>query len=112
MRKINKNRYLWKNIIQYIDSQLRIKKYRISSALGKIVTVRKELLFNLSDPKTVVPSYNSTDTGVNLLLAKDLDSYKLYLSDIWLFVTKQTYYRKLNSYLINYQLIWDIYMKI
>ena len=60
----------------------------ISSTLGKIVTVRKELLFDLSDSKTVVPSYNFTDPRVNLLLTKDLDSYKLYLSDIWLFVTK------------------------
>lgn len=64
------------------------KKYRISSALGKRVTVREEeLLFDLIDSKTVLPCYNSTDPRVSLSLTKDMDSYKLYLSDTGLFVT-------------------------
>ena len=64
------------------------KKYRISSALGKRVTVREEeLLFDLIDSKTILPCYNSTDPRVSLSLTKDMDSYKLYLSDTGLFVT-------------------------
>lgn len=64
------------------------KKYRISSALGKRPTAREEeLLFDLIDSKTVLPCYNSTDPRVSLSSTKDLDSYKLYLSDTGLFVT-------------------------
>jgi len=64
------------------------KKYRVSSALGKRMTVKEEeLLFDLFDSKTVLPCYNSTDPRVSLSATKDLGSYKLYLSDTGLFVT-------------------------
>lgn len=64
------------------------KKYRISSALGKRPTEReKELLYDLIDSKTVLPCYNCDDPIVSLSATKDMDSYKLYLSDIGLFVT-------------------------
>ena len=64
------------------------KKYRISSALGKRPTEReKELLYDLLDSKTVLACYNCTDPLVSLSATKDMDSYKLYLSDIGLFVT-------------------------
>lgn len=64
------------------------KKYRISTALGKRVTTREEeLLFDLIDSKTVLPCYNSTDPRASLSSTKDLDSYKLYLSDTGLFIT-------------------------
>lgn len=64
------------------------KKYRLSTAMGKRPTNReRELLFDLLDSKTVLSCYNSTDPKVSLSLTKDLDSYKLYLSDTGLFVT-------------------------
>ena len=65
-----------------------LKKYRISTALGKRPTTKdEELLYDLIDSKTVLPCYNTTDPKVSLSLTKDLDSYKLYLSDTGLFVT-------------------------
>jgi hypothetical protein len=41
----------------------------------------------LIDSKTVLPCYNSLDPRTSLTDTKDLDSYKLYLSDTGLFVT-------------------------
>ncbi len=64
------------------------KRYRISAALGKRKTSKDErLIYDLIDSKTVLPCYNSTDPRVSLSLTKDLDSYKLYLADIGLFIT-------------------------
>ena len=60
------------------------KKYRMSSVLKKRTTIKEELLF---DSKTVLPYYNSTDSKVSLSSSKDINSYKLYLSDTGLFVT-------------------------
>lgn len=39
------------------------------------------------DSKTVLPSSNTTDPRVSLLLSKDLDCYKLYIADTGLFIT-------------------------
>ncbi len=65
-----------------------MKKYHISKALGRRKTLRdEEFIYDLIDSRTVLPSYNSTDPRVSLSLAKDLDSYKLYISDTGLFVT-------------------------
>ena len=50
-------------------------------------TKAEELLYELIDSKTVLPCYNSNDPRVSLTDTKDFDSYKLYLSDIGLFVT-------------------------
>ncbi len=64
------------------------KRYRISLATGKRRTMQDEnLIYDLIDSKTVLPCYNSTDPRASLSLAKDLDSYKLYVADTGLFIT-------------------------
>ncbi len=64
------------------------KKYRLSNVFGKRVTGKdEELLYELLDSKTALACYNTTDPLVSLSATKDLDSYKLYLSDTGLFVT-------------------------
>ena len=64
------------------------RKYRITTAIGKKSNTKAdELIYELIDSKTVLPCYNSTDPRVSLSDTKDFDSYKLYLSDIGLFVT-------------------------
>lgn len=64
------------------------KRYRIGAALGQRKTTKdEELIYDLIDSRTVLPSYNTTDPGVSLSLTKNLDSYKLYLSDTGLFIT-------------------------
>ena len=65
-----------------------LKKYRISAATGKRKSRKdEELLYDLIDSGTVLVSYNTTDPRVSLTATKDLDSYKLYLSDTGLFIT-------------------------
>lgn len=64
------------------------RKYRITTAIGKRGNTKAdELLYELIDSKTILPCYNSTDPRVSLTDTKDVDSYKLYLSDTGLFVT-------------------------
>lgn len=64
------------------------KKYRVSTATGARKSDKDdELIFDLIDSKTVLPSYNSTDPKVSLSSSKDLDSYKLYVADTGLFVS-------------------------
>lgn len=64
------------------------KRYRLSQATGKRKSQKdEELLYDLVESKTVLISYNATDPSVSLPLTRDLDSYKLYLSDTGLFVT-------------------------
>lgn len=64
------------------------RKFRITSALkGKKSSKKEELLYELIDSKTVLPCYNTLNPGVSLADTKDMDSYKLYLSDTGLFVT-------------------------
>ena len=64
------------------------KKYRITTALGKRNNTKaEEFLYDLIDSRTVIPCYNSTDPSSSLSDTKDFGSYKLYLSDIGLFVT-------------------------
>lgn len=65
-----------------------LKRYRISTAIGGRKTIQTEaLIYDLIDSKTVLPCYNVTDSRVSMSLTKDLDSYKMYLADIGLFVT-------------------------
>ena len=65
-----------------------IRKYRITTAIGKKSNAKtEELLYELIDSKTILPCYNSTDPRVSLSDTKDFDSYKLYLSDTGLFIT-------------------------
>lgn len=46
-----------------------------------------ELLHELIESKTVLAAYNTRDPRVSLSLTKDIDTFKLYLSDSGLFVT-------------------------
>jgi len=65
-----------------------VKKYRITTAIGKRNNTKaEELLYDLIDSRTVIPCYNSTDPRSSLSDTKDFNSYKLYLSDTGLFVT-------------------------
>ncbi|MGN0170462.1 MAG: ATP-binding protein [Lachnospiraceae bacterium] len=78
------------SIYHSIPAQLAkgVRKYRLSSTLGKRKTSKdEELIFDLMDSKTVLPCYNSTDPRVSLAATKDTDSYKLYLADTGLFIT-------------------------
>lgn len=64
------------------------RKYRISTAIGKRNNTKaEEMLFDLIDSKTVTPCFNCLNPGASLTMAKDFDSYKLYISDTGLFVT-------------------------
>lgn len=64
------------------------KKYRLSSITKKRNSSKTErMIYELIDSKTVLPAYNCTNPTVSLSLSKDLDSYKLYIADIGLFVT-------------------------
>lgn len=64
------------------------KKYYLSEAItSKIRTKEVELLYELIDSKTVLICHNTTSPEVSLSQTKDVDSYKLYLSDVGLFVT-------------------------
>lgn len=65
-----------------------VKKYRITTAIGKRNNTKaEELLYDLIDSRTVIPCYNSTDPRSSLSDTKDFNSYKLYFSDTGLFVT-------------------------
>ena len=73
-----------------VPSQLAGKKkhYMISSATGKQKTRKdEERLFELIDSGLVLPCYNVTNPSISLAQTKDLDCFKLYLSDIGLFTT-------------------------
>lgn len=77
-------------IYRSIPAQLSrdVRRYRISSAIGKRKTTRDDhLIYDLFDSKTVLVSYNSTDPRVSISQTKDLDSYKLYIADTGLFIT-------------------------
>ena len=62
--------------------------YKISSVLKneRPSTVQDEIR-ELIESKTVLASYNSTDPSASLALTKDINKFKLYLSDTGLFVT-------------------------
>ena len=65
-----------------------VKKYRITTAIGKRNNTKaEELLYDLIDSRTIIPCYNSTDPRSSLSDTKDFNSYKLYMSDTGLFVT-------------------------
>lgn len=77
-------------IYRSIPAQLSrdVRRYRISSAIGKRKTTSDDhLIYDLFDSKTVLVSYNSTDPRVSISQTKDLDSYKLYIADTGLFIT-------------------------
>ena len=71
-------------IYNAVPSQLALNKKRfiLSNAVGKRVTSKdKELLYEIVDSKTVIIKHNVTDVSSTLEQTKDIDDYKLYLSD-------------------------------
>lgn len=88
-KKIDPSGYI-SRIYHSIPAQLAkdTKKYRLRTATGKrIGKTVNEFLYDLIDSKTILPCYNVIDPRVSLSGGRDLDSYKLYLSDTGLFVT-------------------------
>mgnify|MGYP003300740223 CR=1 FL=1 len=79
------------SIFDSIPSQLSLQKNRfyISKATnGRKKAKDEELLADLVDSKTVLLCNNVKDPSIALNLTKDFDSYKLYYSDIGLFITQ------------------------
>ena len=73
-----------------VPCQLAVKKkhYVITAATGKQKTRRdEERLFELIESGLVLPCYNVLNPGISLSQTKDVDCFKLYLSDIGLFIT-------------------------
>ena len=73
-----------------IPSQLALgkTKYYLRKALNKRISKKDEnLLYELIDSKTVLMCNNVSQPNISLNLTKNIDTYKLYLSDIGLFTT-------------------------
>lgn len=73
-----------------IPAQLALgkKKFVITAATGKQKTNKDdERVFDLIDSKLVIPCYRVSNPGVSLSQTMDIDTYKLYVSDIGLFTT-------------------------
>ena len=72
-----------------VPSQLAKKKhFVISSATGKRKTAKDDQhIYELIDSGLVLPCYNVTSPNISLSTTKNIDEYKLYLSDIGLFTT-------------------------
>lgn len=97
------------NIYQSVPSQLAGKKKRfyITTATGKQKTKKdEERIFDLIDSGLVLPCFHVTDPSISLAQTKEMDCFKLYLSDIGLFTTllfhdseygREDIYRKLLS---------------
>lgn len=64
------------------------KHYAVTTATGKQKTRKdEERLFELIESGLVLPCYNVLNPGVSLSQTKDMNCFKLYLSDIGLFTT-------------------------
>lgn len=64
------------------------RKYTIHYALKKKTRDKdRELFSDLLNSRTVLPCYNCTNPQISLSLGKDIDAFKLYLSDTGLFTT-------------------------
>ena len=97
-------------IYEAIPSQLALgkNKFVFSSAINKRVTKKdEELLYDLIDSKTVLICYNVNQPSVSLNLTKNIDEFKLYLSDIGLFTTMLFNDKKIVSENIYSKLISD-----
>ncbi len=71
-----------------IPAQLSRKRFNLTSATGKRKNNKSlELLYDLIDSKTVLPCYRISDHGATISQSKNLDTFKLYLSDTGLFIT-------------------------
>lgn len=85
-----------------------VKKYRITTALGKKKTNTDEnLLYDLVDSKTVSICYNSTDPRTSISQTKDIDSYKMYIADTGLFITLMFIDRPITENVIYEKLLAD-----
>lgn len=84
------NRGFTSDIYKNIPSELskHTSTYKISTVLKneRPSTVQDEIL-ELVESKTVLASYNTNDPSASLALTKDINKFKLYLSDTGLFVT-------------------------
>lgn len=72
-----------------IPSQLaNNNKFYITKVTNKKVRIMdRELIFDLLNSKTVLPCYKVNDPSLSLNGSKDIDNFKLYLSDVGLFTT-------------------------
>ncbi len=73
-----------------IPAQLAAKRNRfvLSNATGKEKEEKDiERINDFADSKMVLPCYHVTNPGVALSQTKDVETYKLYLSDVGLFTT-------------------------
>lgn len=89
LKKIDETGSLSK-LYNSIPSQLANSKtkFSLTRVLEKKTSKKdKELLSELIDSKIVLQCFNATDPSIALLLNTDINTYKLYLSDIGLFVT-------------------------
>lgn len=72
-----------------IPSQLaNNNKFYITKVTNKKVSGKdRKLIFDLLNSKTVLPCFKVNDPSISLNQTKDIDNFKLYLSDIGLFTT-------------------------
>ena len=108
LKKIDKSGRL-SNMFRSIPAQLALgkKKFVITAATGKQKTSKDdERIFDLIDSKMVLPCYRVSNPGVSLAQTQEIDTFKLYISDIGLFTTllfndtengREDIYRKLLS---------------
>ena len=77
-------------IYESIPSHLAMNRKRFfltSVTKTKQKEKNEQLLSEIIDSKTVIVCYNSTDPNASLSQTKNLDEFKLYLSDVGLFTT-------------------------
>ncbi|MBO4913566.1 MAG: ATP-binding protein, partial [Butyrivibrio sp.] len=89
LKKIDKSGRL-SNMYKSIPAQLALgkKKFVITAATGKQKTSKDdERIFDLIDSKMVLPCYRVSNPGVSLAQTQEIDTFKLYISDIGLFTT-------------------------
>lgn len=77
-------------IYSAVPSQLALKRKRftVTAATGKQKTNKDaERLFELIDSKMVLPCWHVKNPGTSLSLTREIERFKLYLSDTGLFIT-------------------------
>lgn len=78
------------DIYMSIPSQLALKRnrFKITEATkSRKLISDEERLYDLIDSKIVLPCYNVKQPSATLAQTRDIDTYKLYMSDIGLFTT-------------------------
>lgn len=80
---------MFSTLYNSIPSQLtKNNKFYITKVTNKKVTNKdRKFIFDLLNSKTVLPFYKVNDPSLSLNGTKDIDNFKLYLSDIGLFTT-------------------------